>query len=104
MSETSDLKAYDLEERAYQFAKKAGIYVKSLPHTMTNFEYGKQLIRASASIGANYIEANEALEIKDKLMRMKISRKESKEASFWLRLISETDSLSDMKELNTLYG
>ncbi len=37
-------------------------------------------------MGANYIEANEALSKKDFFMRIKICRKEAKESGFWLRL------------------
>ena len=50
-------------------------------------EYSRQLIRASGSVGANYIEANEALSKKDFAMRIKISRKEAKESRYWLELI-----------------
>jgi four helix bundle protein len=38
-------------------------------------------------VGANYIEANEALGKKDFLMRIKICRKEAKESGYWLRLL-----------------
>jgi four helix bundle protein len=50
-------------------------------------EDGKQLIRSSGSVAANYIEANEALSKKDFVMRIKICRKEAKESSLWLRLL-----------------
>ena len=50
-----------------------------------------QLIRASGSVGANYIEANEALSKKDFLMRIKICRKEAKESRYWLRLLKTSD-------------
>jgi len=63
---------YDLEERTYQFAKAVRIFVKTLPKTIANIEDGKQLIKASGSVGANYIEANEALSKKDFKMRIKI--------------------------------
>jgi four helix bundle protein len=53
------------------------------------------LARASASIGANYIEANEALSKKDFRMRIKISRKESRESRFFLRLLDIDDVESD---------
>jgi len=43
------------------------------------------LVRASGSVGANYIEANESLSKKDFLMRVKICRKEAKESRYWLR-------------------
>ncbi len=54
---------------------------------MANIEILKQIIRSSGSVGANYIEANEALSKKDFAMRVKICRKEAKESRYWLRLI-----------------
>ena len=56
---------------------------------MTNIEDGKQLIRSSGSVGANYIEANEKLGKKDFKFRVKIARKEAKESEYWLRLLKE---------------
>ena len=84
---------YDLEERTYQFAKAVRIFIKTLPKTIANIEDGKQLIKASGSVGANYIEANEALSKKDFKMRIKICRKEAKESAYFLRLIDETNQL-----------
>ena len=86
---------YDLEERTFQFAKAVRLFVKTLPKSIANIEDGKQLIKASGSVGGNYIEANESLGKKDFLMRIKISRKESKESAYWLRLIHETNSLEN---------
>ena len=71
-------KQYDLEERTFQFAKNVSLYVKKFTRTISNMEYGKQVIRASGSVGANYIEANEALSKKDFVMRIKICRIRSK--------------------------
>jgi len=45
------------------------------------------LVRASGSVAANWIEADEALSKKDFLMRVKIRRKEAKESRLFLRLI-----------------
>ena len=90
--------AYDLEERTYQFAKAVRLFVKTLPETTANIEDGKQLIKASGSVGANYIEANESLGKKDFLMRIRISRKEAKESAYWLRLIHETNKLKNADE------
>jgi four helix bundle protein len=80
-------KQYDLEERTYEFAREVRSFVKLLPRTLANIEDVKQLVRASGSVGANYIEANEALSKKDFVMRAKISRKEAKESRFFLRLV-----------------
>ncbi len=82
---------YDLEQRTLEFAIAVRIFVKSLPKNRTNYEDGKQVIRSSGSIGANYIEANENLGQKDFKMRLKIARKEAKETSYWLKIIKATN-------------
>lgn len=82
-------KPYNLQERTFLFAKECRIYIRSLAKTTSNIEDGKQLVRSSGSVGANYIEANEKLGDKDLLFRLKISRKEAKESKFWLRLLHE---------------
>ncbi len=87
MTETSSGRPYDLEERTYEFAKQVRAFVKKLPRTIGNVEDVKQVVRSSGSVGANYIEANEALSKKDFRMRIKISRKEAKETRYWLRLL-----------------
>ena len=77
-------KPYDLEERTLAFAKAVRAFVKDLPNNLANMEDGKQLVRSSGSVGANYIEANESLGKKDFKMRIKICRKEAKESRYWL--------------------
>ena len=94
--------AYDLEERTFQFAKAVRLFVKTLPKTIANIEDGKQLVKASGSVGANYREANEALSKKDFVMRIKISRKEAKESAYWLRLIKETNQLKNSEDAQSL--
>ena len=93
---------YDLEERTFHFAKDVRIFIQSLPKSIANFEDKKQLIRASGSVGANYIEANESLGKKDFLMRIKISRKEAKESEYFLKLINETNTLTNEDEAKKL--
>ena len=72
-------------------------FVKKLPKSIANIEYGKQLIRSSGSQAANYIEANESLSKKDFVMRIKICRKEAKESRLWLRLC-DTGNDNDLIE------
>ena len=93
---------YDLEERTFQFAKEVRLFVKTLPKTAANIEDGKQLIRSSGSVGANYREANESLSKKDFNMRIKISRKEAKESSYWLRLVYEANDLKNSDNAQSL--
>ena len=89
---------YDLEDRTFQLAKDARIFVKTLPLSIANKEDSKQLIIASGSVGANYREANESLSKKDFHMRIKISRKETKESAYRLRLLVETTNLENNNE------
>jgi four helix bundle protein len=93
---------YDLEERTFQFAKAVRLFVKTLPKTIANIEDGKQLIKASGSVGANYREANESLSKKDFVFRIKICRKEAKESAYWLRLIHETNNLKNAEDAISL--
>ena len=81
-------KRYDLEERTFKFSRRVRVLVGSLPRDIASTEDGKQLIRSSGSVGANYIEANEALSKKDFIHRVKICRKEAKETIYWLNLLS----------------
>lgn len=102
MTEITNSKKYDLEDRTLEFAKHVRKFVETLNKTAANIEDGKQLIKSSGSVGANYIEANEALSKKDFAMRIKICRKEAKESRYWLRLI-DTGNKSDLeKERNAL--
>ena len=84
--ENQNSKPYNLGERTLKFAKRVVTHVNKLPKTVTGIEIGKQLMRSAGSVGANYIEAEEALSKKDFAMRIKISRKEAKESVLWLRL------------------
>lgn len=95
MTESTNPKQYDLEDRTLKFAKRVREFVKKLRKTMANIEDGKQIIRSSGSVGANYIEANESLSKKDFIMRIKICRKEAKESRYWARLMD----IRDDKEL-----
>jgi len=101
-NDQKDKKIYDLEERTYQFAKNVRVFVKELQKNISNIEDSKQLIKASGSVGANYIEANESLSKKDFLLRIKICRKESKESAYWLKLIIETNNLEKLENGITL--
>ncbi len=89
-------KQYDLEERTFAFAREVRAFVRRLPHTLANIEDVKQLVRASGSVGANYIEANEALGKKDFVMHVKISRKEAKESRYFLGLVC-TDAGAELE-------
>ena len=105
---------YDLEDRTFDFAKEVRAFVKRIPKTLANLVDTKQVVRASGSVGANYIEANESLSKKDFLMRIRICRKEAKESRYWLRLIEtgddsalkkcRADLVQEATELTSIFG
>ena len=112
MLKTQNSKPYDLGDRTLRFARMVRSYVKNLPKTLGNTEDGKQLVKASGSVGANYIEAEEALSRKDFAMRIKISRKEAKESRYWLELtepkeeqiIEKQNLIKEATELTKIFG
>lgn len=95
MNKIQNTKQYDLEDRTLKYAKDVIDFVNKVQKTLPNIEIAKQLVRSAGSVGANYIEANESLSKKDFRMRVKISRKESKESRYWLKLIGCEDKMED---------
>ncbi|MCL5439278.1 MAG: four helix bundle protein [Patescibacteria group bacterium] len=81
-----------LYKRLLSFAQRCQKLVVKLPRNVYNMEYSSQLIRSSASPGANYIEAIEASSRKDFIHRLKICRKEAKESIHWLTLIQSANN------------
>ena len=86
-------KIYDLEERTLSFAKNARRFFKNKKPVF----YTEDVIRSYGSIGANYIEANESLNKKDFLYRIRIGKKEANETRYWLEILSE--AFKDIDEL-----
>ena len=76
---STNSKRFDLEERCLLFSRQLLVFCKTTTKTISNIEIVKQLVRSGTSIGANYLEANDALGKKDFLHRLRISRKEAKE-------------------------
>ena len=77
----------ELEDRFHEFSKRTRDFCRKLKWDIINVEYIRQLIRASGSIGANYVEASDDLGKADEKMKIKISRREAKESNHWLDLV-----------------
>jgi len=71
----------ELEDRFHNYGVRVRGFCIKLKRDIINTEYIRQVIRASGSVGGNYIEAS------DERMRIKISRREAKESIHWLDLI-----------------
>ncbi|NCO64132.1 MAG: four helix bundle protein [Flavobacteriales bacterium] len=64
---------------------------------IANNEYvlSKQILRSGTSIGANVEEAIGGITKKDFRAKMSISYKEARETHYWLRLLKDSDYLSN---------
>lgn len=92
---------YDLEERTARFGEDTIVFVKDIERNVINLPLISQIVRSATSIGANYMEANQASSKKDFRNKIHISRKEANETKHWLRMISKAnpDKKADCKKL-----
>lgn len=90
----------DLVERTFSFAQAVRRFVDQLPRSIANIEDANQIVRASGSVAANYLEAQEGLSRKDFFYRIKLCRKEARESWLWLRLINSagTKANDDLRQ------
>lgn len=77
----------ELEIRLKEFCFQVIQLIKSLPKTEENIVFGKQIIRSSSSIGANYAEAVYGQTRQEFLHCLNICRKETNETLYWLGMI-----------------
>ena len=83
---------YDLEERTALFGEDVIDFVKLLERNEINKPLINQLIRSATSVGANYMEANQASSKKDFKNKIRICQKEANETKHWLRMIAKANS------------
>ena len=105
MSEIRNNKRFDLEDRTLHFARDVRVFVRGLKPETASFEDGKQVVRSSGSVGANYLEANEAISKKDFLLRLRIAKKEARETIYWLTLLEAPERLvNEAREIMHILG
>ncbi len=86
--EEEDRRQYDLGERTARFGESIIEFAGSVRLTPITSPLINQLIRAATSIGANYCEASEAGSDKEFWYRISISNRESRETTYWLRMLA----------------
>jgi four helix bundle protein len=88
---------YDLEERCAKFGEDVIKFCKTIKINEFTKPLINQIIRSATSVGANYMEANQASSKKDFQNKIRISQKEANESKHWLRMISTADELHQEK-------
>jgi four helix bundle protein len=84
-------KKYDLAERTAKFGEISIEFSRSLESNPVSRPLISQFIRASTSIGANYMEADGAESKKDFQHKIALCKKEAKETMHWLRMLAKAN-------------
>ncbi len=92
-----------IEKKSFAFAVRIVRLCRFLREKKKEFVISDQLLRAGTSVGANVTEAQEAFSEKDFVAKLSIARKESAESAYWIRLLFETEYLSQ-EQFDSIYG
>ena len=84
-----------VEEKSFAFAVRIVRLCKLVTEERKEYILSKQLLRSGTSIGANISEAVKGQSKADFYAKMGIALKEANETYYWLRLLHETDFLTD---------
>ena len=77
-----------MEERTAKFGEEIIKFCRSTKMDEITKPLLVQIVRSATSIGANYMEANQASSKKDFNNKIRICQKESNETKHWLRMIA----------------
>jgi four helix bundle protein len=80
-------RVYDLEERTARFGEAVIDFAKTIPQDAVTNRLISQLVGAATSVGANYVEADDAVSKKEFLKNIGTCRKEARETKHFLRMI-----------------
>src|SRR6266496_2992342 len=80
-------RVYDLEERTARFGEAIIDFAKTIPLNPVTNRIITQLVGAGTSVGANFVEADDAVSKKEFLKNIGTCRKEARETKHFLRMI-----------------
>jgi four helix bundle protein len=78
---------YDLEERTARFGEAVIDFAKQIPQDAVTDRLISQLVGAAISVGANYVEADDAVSKKEFLKSIGTYSKEARETKHFVRMI-----------------
>jgi len=91
-----------IADKSFAFAIRIVKLYKWMCKEKREFVLSKQLLRSGTSVGANISEALQGQSKRDFLMKMNIALKEASETNYWLRLLKETDYLTERQQRSIL--
>ncbi len=85
--EAPTARVYDLEERTARFGEGVIDFAKAIPQNAVTTRLITQLVGAATSVGANYVEADDAVSKKEFMKNIGTCRKEAREVKHFLRMM-----------------
>src|SRR5437763_4161643 len=85
--EPDETRVYDLEERTARSGESVIDFAKTIPQDAVTNRLIGQLVGAATSVGANYVEADDAVSKKEFLKNIGTCRKEARETKHFLRMV-----------------
>ncbi len=92
-----------IERKSYAFAVRIVNLQKYLVNQKHEYVMSRQICKSGTSIGANVAEAQKAQSTADFVAKLKIALKEANETQYWLKLLYDTDYLTN-REFESLHG
>jgi four helix bundle protein len=92
-SEVKQKWRYEFSNRLLKFSVTIILLADKLPKTPAGFAIAQQIVRSGTSIGANFIEAQDASSLKDFIQKLSISLREARETEYWLKVCKDTPLL-----------
>ena len=84
-----------IQTKSLKFAVRIVKLNRYLKEEIKEFDLSKQILRSGTSIGANVAEAEAAISRKEFLSKTYIAFKECSETLYWLKLLRETDYITE---------
>ena len=84
-----------IQDKSFRFAVRIVNLCRYLQTEQKEFVLTKQLLKSGTSIGANVSESQQAQSRPDFVSKLNIALKEAYETNYWLRLLHETNFLTD---------
>ena len=84
-----------IQDKSFRFAVRIVNLCRYLQTQQKEYILSRQLLRCGTSIGANVAESQQAQSKPDFVSKLNIALKESYETDYWLRLMHETQYLTN---------
>lgn len=87
--------AMRIHDLTFDFAKRIVVLYRNLRFSNKDDVISKQILKSGTSIGANLYESKYPQSDADYLSKVNIALKEASETEFWLKLLKESDYITE---------